>query len=279
MSWKQLSSQQAEIHLFVVSRQVWQRNPLHSHLCITSKSVIFKQTINTNPKSKQMIVPCWDFFVCSGRFKRLLILCDIKVIKQSHIALPEKIALQMTYCSDFQVPIVKELKSNNFPTQNSQLMQILLHRADVIEALILFPWNIKRILELTPVNSTSNLEGSFTLPIPILQKNPYLKTSLCPWQIQKYISKAIWAADEKKVEPCQIHSIITALGLCCFERCQVYEKSCKPISQKQTEWGSTFPVPVWACRRWVSFPTQNKTCPTTVLPFVFTETVPGDCQS
>lgn len=52
-------------------------------------------------------------------------------------------------------------------------MQILLHRADVIEALILFPWNIKRILELTPVNSTSNLEGSFTLPIPILQKTPY----------------------------------------------------------------------------------------------------------
>lgn len=53
-------------------------------------------------------------------------------------------------------------------------MQILLHRADVTEALILFPWNIKRILELIPVNSTSNLEGSFTLPIPTLQKNPHI---------------------------------------------------------------------------------------------------------
>lgn len=169
MSWKQLSSQHTEIQLFVVSRQVWQRNPLHSHLCITPKAVIFKQTINTNPKSKQMIVPCWGFFVCKwGGFKRLLILCDIKVIKQSHIALPEKTALQMTYCSDFQVPIVRELKSNNFPPQNTRLMQILLHRADVTEALKLFPWNVQRILELTPVNSTSNLQGSFSLPISTL---------------------------------------------------------------------------------------------------------------
>lgn len=53
-------------------------------------------------------------------------------------------------------------------------MQILLRRADVTEALILFPWNIKRILELTPVNSTSNLEGSFTLPIPPLQKKTHI---------------------------------------------------------------------------------------------------------
>lgn len=36
---------------------------------------------------------------------------------------------------------------------------------------------------------------------------------------------------------------------------------------------------MWVCRRWVSFPTQNKTCPTTILPFVFTGNVPGDCQS
>jgi len=47
-------------------------------------------------------------------------LCDIKVIKQSHdhIAVPEKIALRMTYYSDLQVPIVKESKSDNFPLES-----------------------------------------------------------------------------------------------------------------------------------------------------------------
>lgn len=50
-------------------------------------------------------------------------------------------------------------------------MQILLHRADVTEVLNLFPQNIKRILEMTPVNSTSDLQSSFTLPIPPLQTN------------------------------------------------------------------------------------------------------------
>lgn len=132
-----------------------------------------------------------------------------------------------------------------------------------------------------PCKQHLKLAEQFHSPYPHNGKKPillYLQTSLRPWEMQKYISRSIWAADEKKVEPCWIHSIIAALGLCCFERWKVYKKSCKPISQNQTkEWNTS--IPVWVCRRWVSFPTQNKTCPTTILPFVFTGNVPGDCQS
>lgn len=79
-------------------------------------------------------------------------------------------------------------------------------------------------------------------------------------------------------------TLLDSLHHCCLGTVLFWEmssiiKSCKPISQKQIKEWNTSPVPVWACRRLVSFPTQSKTCPTTILPFVFTGDVPGGCQS
>lgn len=83
-------------------------HPLTSmHTKHTDISADYKYWQKPNKLSNLLAFFCFCKWAC---FKRLLILHDIKVVKQSHdhVAIPEKIASRMTYCSDLQVPIVKE---------------------------------------------------------------------------------------------------------------------------------------------------------------------------